>query len=506
MLLSIALAPGCRSATPQATATQPAQPEPAPEAPPAAAPARSERGPALLDLTRAAADDVAPASIGAPADDLQPPTLQAQGEAAALEQSAAAQSGGLAIDGSLRTWYRGRFSSDDDDNDLYASLYMDIGDETRDPVTLRFSGYMAWDVDGEAAGDDPFFELSDTYDRPYFRLYELFGDLHRIDGLEHLRVGRQMSWTTPVLTWFDGVSVETEQKGEQQVAFGAYGGLPVRTYRPSSTYGDDALFGAHGEFRPWAPTRLRLDYLHLEDETVSPDGRDDLWTLQLWQAAGERMNLFGSTSLLEGDSRDYRLRTAWADYEHELTLQATWYELLQTQSALPLEIDPFYEQLQDWFPFRSLQLLASKGIVDWLSLQGGLDARRVSAEDDVGEFNRDFDRWFVTAILDGEPSKALHDFDLSLTYESWSGGGEDIGTWGADLGLERGRTRASIGNYFALYKFDVVQGEEREDVYTYYLRFVRELGASTKADLRYEYEDSDLDDYHTLRLGVTWQF
>jgi hypothetical protein len=431
---------------------------------------------------------------------------QEEGAEPALAESAAADEGGPAIHGSLRTWYRGRFSSEDDDNDLYASLFIDVGDASRDPFTLRFSGYMDWDVDGRAEPSDPFFELSDTYEQPYFRLYELYGDLNRVEGLERVRVGRQMSWTTPVLTWFDGLLLETQKKGESQLGFGAYGGLPVRTYRESESYGDDLMFGAYGEVRPWAPTRLRLDYLHLEDETVSPDGRDDLFALQLWQAAGERLNLFGSYSLLEGESRDYRLRAAWADYEHELTIQAAWYELLQTQSALPLEIDPFYEQMLDWYPFRSMQLLASKGIVDWLSLQGGLDARRVSDEADVGEFNRDFERFFVTALLDGEPSDALEDLDLSLTWESWSGGGEEIDTWGADLGFERGRSRASLGTYYALYKFDVVQDVEREDVRTYYLRFARELGASTRADMRYEYEDSEFDDYHTLRLGFTWSF
>jgi hypothetical protein len=218
------------------------------------------------------------------------------------------------------------------------------------------------------------------------------------------------------------------------------------------------------------------------------------------------MSLFGSYSMLEGESRDYRLRASYADYEHDLTLQAAFYELLQTQSELPLEIDPFYDQLLDYAPFYSMQLLASKGIAEWLSLQGGADLRRVSDSDDVGQFNRDLDRYYATAVLDGEPWEPLADFALSLTGESWDSDGEEIRSYGADLACERGRSETSLGSYYSLYKFDVVSGEEREDVRTYYLRFARELGAATNADVRYEFEDSEFDDYHTLRLGLTWRF
>jgi hypothetical protein len=43
-------------------------------------------------------------------------------------------------------------------------------------------------------------------------------------------------------------------------------------------------------------------------------------------------------------------------------------------------------------------------------------------------------------------------------------------------------------------------------VRTYFARLWREIGASRTFDLRYEYEDDEDEDYHTLRLGTTWHF
>jgi hypothetical protein len=137
-------------------------------------------------------------------------------------------------------------------------------------------------------------------------------------------------------------------------------------------------------------------------------------------------------------------------------------------------------------------------------LQAGMDLRRVSDEDDVGDFNRDFERYFLRADLNDTLPAEL---DLGAVGEVWVSDGSDITTWGLDLERQFGaQLEASAGTLFALYKFDVATEEERENVRTWFLRARWKRTKSTTLDFEYDYEDSDGTDFHTLRLGGTWRF
>jgi hypothetical protein len=133
-----------------------------------------------------------------------------------------------------------------------------------------------------------------------------------------------------------------------------------------------------------------------------------------------------------------------------------------------------------------------------------MDLRRVSDEDDIGDFNRDFERYFLRANLDDTLPAEL---DLGVVGEVWVSDGSDITTWGLDLERKFGAAlEASAGTLFALYQFDVATEEERQDVRTWFLRMRWKRTKSTTVDAEYNYEDSDGTDFHTLRLGATWRF
>jgi hypothetical protein len=192
------------------------------------------------------------------------------------------------------------------------------------------------------------------------------------------------------------------------------------------------------------------------------------------------------------------------DPERDLMIRASYYELLETQDHLALELDPLFGALLELFPYEQAGLLASKGITDWLLLEGGVDVRNVSDEDDEGEFNRDFSRYYVNVgLLD----LTSHEIDLTITGDSYDSDRSDVRTWGADVSWDATeRLETAVGSYYSLYKYDLFLNEERDDVRTYYVRLDYEQTRNLSFDLDYEFEDEDLDDYHTVKVGVSWRF
>ena len=198
------------------------------------------------------------------------------------------------------------------------------------------------------------------------------------------------------------------------------------------------------------------------------------------------------------------MRASYYAENSDLVLQASWYRLLQTQGNLTAPFDPYYATLYDLFPYSQAGLLASKSFGPHFDLQTGVDFRRVSEEQDIGQFNRDFNRLFATTGIRGVLPANL---DLSLTGEVWDSPSTDISTYGADLSRKfNEKFDAGIGTYYSLFKYDLYQNRELDDVRTWYLKFAWKRAANTMFELRYEFENDSSADYHSLRLGATWHF
>jgi hypothetical protein len=421
-----------------------------------------------------------------------------QGEAEADQAPAESAS---KLHGSLSSSWRGRWGGDEHDNDLRELLTLDYGDPASDRWTARFTGLLAGDLDGD--GDGLFFELDDTLDGGLdARVYDAFAEAHDLGPLESLRLGRQSLWDTPVFVWFDGVTAQTEPRGSDDVQLGAWGGLPVHVYESSSS--GDAVGGLYAQARPWKDGRVRVDWMHLQDEELSGESSNDLLSLGLWQGLGERLQVQGGYTHLDGDPRDVTLRATWTDAQEDLQIQASYYGLLEGQADLALELDPYFETLGVLFPYSQARLMAAKRLNERIGLQAGVDLRRVDDSGDVGLFNRDFDRGFATATLEDVLPAGIV---LALTGEIWDGNGSSIDTWGADLSREFGEDYlGSLGSYYALYKSDLFATTESEDVRTWYARLRWKASTATNWDLRYDAEDTDLDWFHMLRVTMTWRF
>lgn len=409
------------------------------------------------------------------------------------------------LHGSLSLRYRGRASDDDEDHEARAVLALDVADPRAPWISGHVLARMDVDLEG-LDGGEVFEDLSDTYDEAVVaKLYLFYADVALDRRPEEspgtLRIGRQSDARLPEVLRLDGVSYLTKPLGKRELELGVYGGIPVHLYE-SSPEGDLA-FGTFAEGIPWEGGRARFDWMHLEDELLLGEERDDLLALALWQQLNRHWRLEGEFSHLEGDPRDLRLRALFDDADSETIVRVGYYELLETQKTRVTELDPFSEELLEYFPFRQATLNVSRAFGAHTVIDAGLDARRVNDADDVGEFNREWERYYATATLHDLFTPGLA---LSATADRWDDDDQDTSSLGADVSYAADEWTGAIGSYYSLYKYELLELDEREDVRTYYIRAGHELSAHLDLDLSYEFEDDDLETYHTLRLGVLWRF
>jgi hypothetical protein len=460
---------------------------------PAGAPAAA--APVAAETTAVATDEPATLAESAPARAPSPGSPYPTPDAS---PAAAADWAGVPVHGSLALRYRGREAGDANDHDASATLALDIGDPARHAFTGHFLARGWADLGGEGR---TFSGLDDTFDDSLSGiLYYGYVDAHGIDALEALRLGRQQLWETPAFLVFDGGLVEAGDRSKLSV--GAYGGLRTQYYDTSAP--SDVVVGVYGEGRPWEGGRVRLDYMYLEDEERLGNDQDDLLGLKLWQLVGEELTLEGGYTALEGEDRDLRLRALWVEADSDLTLQASFYKLLETQREQALELDPYFSSLMEYHPFEQLGLSATKGFADVLNLSLGLDLRELDEADQEGEFNHEFQRYYVSAtfldvLVDG--------LDLTLTGDVWDDDQQDVQTWAVDVSKQLDeRFQGSLGSYYSLYKYDLFMESERDDVRTYYARLRYDRTESLSFDVELDYEDDEFEEYYTLRLGATWLF
>lgn len=239
--------------------------------------------------------------------------------------------------------------------------------------------------------------------------------------------------------------------------------------------------------------------MHLDDDGVLGDGRG---TVVL--DVGQRL---GACSAERRGRRCSKARSPppaqHTDPESGAVLRGTFYELFETQRERALELDPFTSALQELLPYRQFGATWSRPLGKRWDLDLGADIRRVRDDADVGEFNRDWERWRATVTA--------HDFGVrglavSVTMDRWDGDARDTSTWGAD----------------ATYRPVDAWRFARERVRALRVRPLRRARTRRRAlvvparehdatraltlDLAYEYEDAATETYQFLRWGASWRF
>ena len=402
------------------------------------------------------------------------------------------------FDGRLSMRYVGRFARSTSDHKLYTTLQADLGDP--ETATFHFLGRVVANLE---RGDAEFADLIDTWNGDVVGfLYDAYVDLHGHEGMRRVRIGRQWLADTPVQVFLDGLHLETEPAGDLDVVFGAFGGSSARLYE-SSQQGDWAA-GLYAEARPWAKARVRLDYLYLEDEPRFAAAENDLLAVRLWQGLGDDLRAEGGYTRLDDRDRDVQGRLVYADAEGDWMARLTYYQLLETQLDLVNELDPYYNALLELFPYTQIGAMVSRGLGEHVALDLGFDVRRVQDDDDVGQFNRDYERGYANLRLN---DVLWDDLSVSLLSDLWYSDERDVRSFGFDVSRSVfSGWSGSVGSYFALYKYDMFTNTERDDVRTYYVRLGREIGDELSFDFGYEFEENEIDDFHTLRVRGVWRF
>ncbi len=403
---------------------------------------------------------------------------------------------------------RGRFTlggtlrdtSGASDADLHGFLSVDAGDPELHPFTFHAASRLAWDVDADDG--DVFDGISDTYSHAVTaRLYDAWIDVHDVEHVPLVRIGRQSDYETPDPVLYDGVRLESQPFGPREVRFGLYGGVSNHLYESSPS--GDYLGGAYVDGRPWRRGRVRLDWMRAADELASDQELASLLGVSAWQTLTHNLSARASYTLLEGRNRDLDLGATWYDPEPDFTVRASYYRLFETQSANPLEFDTFATTLLDYFPFDRYGLVVAKGISRRLRIEAGTDLRDVHDDDDEGVFNRDVWRTWVTATVDEVLSPGT---SVSVTGDVWESDNQETSSFGADLSHEFSETtNASLGTYYALYEFDALLVAEREDVRVYYVKAQRELSDALDLQVGFDFEDADID-FTRLRVKLSWRF
>ena len=411
----------------------------------------------------------------------------------------------LEVDGTWSASWRLRRSGEARDQDLVSVLAFDVGRADADRVHGRFLGRITADLDGRAdAESQEFGSLQDTYDDPvHLDLYEASVAIERaFGGPGQLRLGRQFDYATPEYAHYDGARFESGPLGAKRVVAGAYAGVPVRLYDATSL--GDRIAGIWTEARPWKGGRARADWLHVDQDESGTGFHDDLLALSVWHRFHERLAFDAAYSRLEDDDRDVRARATYEDPERGWTVVASYYRLLTTQRDFAYEFDPFFSTLQEYRPFGDYRLLVAKSLSDEVRLEVGADVRELDDAEDENTLNHDYDREWATLVL---TDLLARDLDLSLTGDRWSGSQQDAETWGLDATWRpSAEWRASAGSAYLLYRYDVENDVEREDVRVWYARVRKRIGAEWSFDLVYEYEHADPEDFHDFRGGITWRF
>lgn len=430
----------------------------------------------------------------------------APAEPASPAPAAAADPLGIPVHGYLKAEYRGRWTGDASDHDLVGTLSLDLGEAERQRVTAHFLGDVSLDLDGDV-GNTGFYDfdsLRDSRGKDAVPLvYAAYLDVHRTGPLELIRLGRQSIQETPEPAFFDGLRLETAELGRQRVRLGAYGGVAVRLYEGQST--DELLGGAYAQSRLWQGARLRLDWLHLRDDSGPEELSNDLLGADAWQSLGESIDLHAHGSAIDGEARDVRVRASYNRSDWDLLVQAIWFQLLREQEDAVLEADAFYPVLGMQVPYADGRLLVSKGFGDSLNLDLGVDVRRLTGGDMPSDFNREYERWYGTLDL---MDQVVQGSSLSLTGEWWRSDGTETASGGLDVTCPVGAaSKVSLGTAHYLYKYDPASGDERVDVQTYYLEIEHKPTAAWRLSAEYQLEDDSSSElFHEVRCEAIWSF
>jgi hypothetical protein len=405
------------------------------------------------------------------------------------------------LHGSLDLRYRTRWTSDANDAYLFEFLTASYGNPEKDLVAMSLSARFNQDLVGltNVQGFYPFQTIETTYrSRATQWLYTAYVDVSRpLPGL-YVRAGRQVLEDLPEAVPMDGGSVWF--RTQELLTIGGFGGVPVNLFE-SSTQGD-VMGGAWLELLPWLHGKGRVEYLHIEDENVFGNFRNDLAAVSFEERAGPLL-AYARYAALDGQSRDLqgRLTGSFPELGVIVNAQATYQ--FETVKALSYAIDPYATFMTSVEPYFDLTLRASWA---WgvFGVDGTFETRQLVRGASEATYNHSFTHGELAPHLDDWP---IENVSVTLSEDFWDSEGLRYWTGGGDVAWRiRREITLSAGTSYALYAIDMLSGEERDRVRIFYGMLRWKLDSVSSIDVRFSYEENPVDRFRTVEVGVRRAF
>lgn len=409
--------------------------------------------------------------------------------------------------------YLGRWNTgeSEDDHQLFQYLRLRIDNIIPNKVSLHFLGRLSAELDGRDDSDDFFHDIYDTFDHDVNdRVYYLYVDIKDPFARDSkLRLGRQYSYEAESVLFTGG---KYEQRIDR-LRFYVQGG--VRGSHYTSPEKDDFIAGAGGEYQLFPYTIIGYDYLRAEEDSLG----DDHHSFDIYQRIGP-VRAYAQFGVLNNEADELNLYGNYYQAPLDLNLTARYYTLLNERERLSNEFSPLIDingfdtederTLGVYFPFHLVNLSAYKGWGEKFATSGGFETRWMDDSDEENDFNREYDRFFVTLEVFDCLVKGL---TTAFTFEYWNvDAGEDSIAFAVDA--EKNLTDklyAAVGFYYSRYRIrsvfnDTTLSEEIETP-ELYAKLKYKLKENVELIAKYEVEDeSDLETTHELQLGCSIGF
>ena len=417
----------------------------------------------------------------------------------------------VSLKGSISNRYILRTTGTDTDNDIETLLSLDVGQPSTDKISGSMQAGGIFDLDKTRNGS-PYRSIFDTFNSSAVgRFYYGYIDLKDPEDKNKIRLGRQYRHEFESL-YYDGISFETDQS--KPITFTAYSGIPVHLFE--NQYGltvGDWLAGGALEWNIYTNLKFRFDYVHVKDEVTGfrstlGINSDDLFGLSLWCDLTDRISISSDFTSFRDQVRDAQASATFRWSEQDLSLRYNFYTLFKAYSFRVLEFDG-YGFAGAFEPYYEMTLSASKGLSEHFAVDGGFSIRNLVDKQIASAFNHGFERGYLSLSSYNIPIK---DLSLNLTADYYHGKDNTLknNSFGTSFSAVHGffdkKLNITIGTAFYFYKFNLFLGNESNNVQSYFAEVETKILAKIKTSLRYEFENNQINDFHTLELGVRWDF
>ncbi|MBI2336165.1 MAG: hypothetical protein HYU97_05330 [Deltaproteobacteria bacterium] len=415
------------------------------------------------------------------------------------------------VSGSLTNKYKFRATNGFSDNDLESILTLNVGNPRANRFSFSAQGGGIFDLDGKKT-DSYFSDIYNSFpDAAVGRLYYAYLNINKLGPIDHVRVGRQRLFLLES-HYFDGLSIETVPLAGFVLT--VFGGTPVHLYENQigMDWGD-WMAGASLQWNPISKLRLRFDYTHLKDQTsgfrVSQgDLEDDLFGISFWANLTKNIELYGRFTSFSDEVRDAEAALNFQFPEQDLTVRLNYFRLLKGYDIRVTDWDAF-GIAGSYVPYNQAGLSVTKGLGEKFSVDGGFVLRKLDNNQTASAFNHGYLRGFVSLGSQDFLAKGL---EMNATFDYYHGIDNTLkndyygGSFGISQQLLKKRLKLGAGTAFYLYRYNLLTGNESDNVQTYFANVEAKILKNLKAKAAYEFEDNDFDNFHEMKLSLTWDF